>query len=162
MENVINAAAWVCDRYRRAYGREIDEMKLHKLLYFAQRESLIRSNEPLLDGTFYGWKYGPVLPEVREKWGTGALKNAAAAPLSPESEEVMEYIFDQYAGKDSWSLSRLSHGELSWQNSRKGVAEEENSNNPMPLEDIRKDADRIRTHRAKLEIMRALGLLPEE
>ena len=32
----------------------------------------------------------------------------------------------------------------------------------MRLEDIRKDADRIRTHRAKLDIMRALGLLPEE
>lgn len=162
MENVMNAAAWVCNRYRKDFGQDIDEMKLHKLLYFAQRESLVRSDRPLFDATFYGWKYGPVLPEVREAWGAGTLKDVAVTPLSAEDEEIMEYIFSQYATKNSWSLSRLSHGELSWQNSREGVAEEENSNNPMQLEDIRKDAERIRTHRAKLEIMRALGLLPEE
>lgn len=162
MENVMNAAAWVCDRYRRDFGQDIDEMKLHKLLYFAQRESLVRSDKPLFNADFYGWKYGPVLPEVREAWGTGALKDMAVTPLSREDEEIMDYIFNQYAAKNSWSLSRLSHGELSWQNSREGVAEDENSNNPMLLEDIQKDAERIRAHRAKLEIMRALGLLPEE
>lgn len=162
MENVMNAAAWVCNRYRRDFGQDIDEMKLHKLLYFAQRESLVRSDKPLFNADFYGWKYGPVLPEVREAWGTGALKDTAVTPLSKEDEEIMEYIFSQYAAKNSWSLSRLSHGELSWQNSREGVAEDENSNNPMLLEDIQKDAERIRAHRAKLEIMRALGLLPEE
>lgn len=158
----MNAAAWVCDRYRRDFGQDIDEMKLHKLLYFAQRESLVRSDKPLFNADFYGWKYGPVLPEVREAWGTGALKDMAVTPLSREDEEIMDYIFNQYAAKNSWSLSRLSHGELSWQNSREGVAEDENSNNPMLLEDIQKDAERIRAHRAKLEIMRALGLLPEE
>lgn len=162
MENVMNAAAWVCDRYRRDFGQDIDEMKLHKLLYFAQRESLVRRDSPLFSAAFYGWKYGPVLPEVREAWGTGTLKDMPVTPLSAEDEDVMEYIFNQYASKNSWSLSRLSHGELSWRNSREGVAEEENSNRPMQLEDIRKDAERIRTHRAKLEIMRALGLLPEE
>lgn len=162
MENVMNAAAWVCNRYRKDFGQDIDEMKLHKLLYFAQREALVRSGSPLFSATFYGWKYGPVLPEVREAWGDGTLKNMAVTPLSAGDEEVMDYIFSQYAAKNSWSLSRLSHGELSWQNSRAGVAEEANSNNPMLLEDIRKDAERIRTHRAKLEIMRALGLLPEE
>ncbi len=162
MENVMNVAAWACRRYRKDFGQDIDEMKLHKLLYFAQRESLVRSSDPMFGATFYGWKYGPVLPEVREEWGTGALKDMPVTPLSPENEEIMDYIFGQYAAKSSWSLSRLSHGELSWQNSREGIAEDENSNNPMRLEDIRKDADRIRTHRAKLDIMRALGLLPEE
>lgn len=162
MENVMNAAAWVCNRYRRDFEQDIDEMKLHKLLYFAQRESLVRGDKPLFNADFYGWKYGPVLPEVREAWGTGALKDMAVTPLSAEDEEIMDYIFNQYAAKNSWSLSRLSHGELSWQNSREGVAEDENSNNPMLLEDIQKDAERIRAHRAKLEIMRALGLLPEE
>ena len=37
MENVMNVAAWACRRYRKDFGQDIDEMKLHKLLYFAQR-----------------------------------------------------------------------------------------------------------------------------
>ncbi len=40
-------------------------MKLHKLLYFAQRESLAITNEPLFEENFEGWKYGSVSREVR-------------------------------------------------------------------------------------------------
>ena len=99
MENVMNVAAWACHRYRKDFGQDIDEMKLHKLLYFAQRESLVRGSDPMFGATFYGWKYGPVLPEVREEWGTGALKDMPVTPLSPENEEIMDYIFGQYAAK---------------------------------------------------------------
>ena len=48
MENVMNVAAWACRRYRKDFGQDIDEMKLHKLLYFAQRESLVRGSDPIL------------------------------------------------------------------------------------------------------------------
>ena len=68
---------------------------------------------------------------------------------------IMNKVFEEYAGKDSWSLSRLTHGEFSWKNSRKGVSDGENSDNPMNLDDIKVDADRIRERR---EILLKLGL----
>ena len=58
MENVMNVAAYITNRYLEEYKQPIDEMKLHKLMYFAQRESFIQNNQPLFDATFYGWKYG--------------------------------------------------------------------------------------------------------
>lgn len=67
----------------------------------------------------------------------------------------MDKVFEKYADKDSWSLSRLTHGEIAWKNSRVGVPEGDNSDNPMSLEDIRKDADRIRERR---EMLSKLGL----
>ena len=68
---------------------------------------------------------------------------------------VMDKVFEEYAGKDSWSLSRLTHGELSWKNSRQGIPKGENSDNPMKLDDIKVDADRIRKRR---EMFLKLGL----
>lgn len=46
-------------------GSVIDEMKLHKLLYLTQRESLAITGQPLFEEEFEGWKYAPVCREVR-------------------------------------------------------------------------------------------------
>lgn len=40
MEDVVKVASYICQRYQREFGKRIDEMKLHKLLYFTQRESI--------------------------------------------------------------------------------------------------------------------------
>lgn len=65
MEDLMSIASYIYNRYKNDYGKRIDEMKLHKLMYFSQRESLIQNNEPLFDGVFYGWKFGPILKEIR-------------------------------------------------------------------------------------------------
>ncbi len=64
MENVLNVATHISQRYFSEYSEQIDKMKLHSLMYFAQRESLIQTGEPLFDATFYGCKYGPILKEI--------------------------------------------------------------------------------------------------
>ena len=46
----------------------------------------------------------------------------------------------------SWKLSQISHKELSWLNSRKGLPEGANGNAPLKLEDIRKDAEKVRPY----------------
>ena len=53
MENLMSVASYVFNRYQETMGEKIDEMKLHKLLYFAQRESIIQRNEPLFSEDFY-------------------------------------------------------------------------------------------------------------
>lgn len=150
MHDMKTAASYLYGRYEEAYGQKIDEMKLHKLMYFAQRESLIRTGEPLFDAEFQGWRFGPVLPALREVY-----KASDFAPLEElelgEDQAALDAVFDEYAGTDSWNLSLLSHGEICWKRSRKGVAPHESSSNPIPLEDIRADADRMKKRRALLE-----------
>lgn len=48
----------------------------------------------------------------------------------------MDYVFEQYSKKSSWSLSRLTHGEYSWEHARKEMTEYENSDETINLEDI--------------------------
>ena len=156
MVNVMDVAAYICGRYQETYGEKIDEMKLHKLMYFAQRESLVQTGEPLFRATFRGWKYGPVLKELREPYQNPELLPKVSEKTLREITPVMDVVFSEYAHKDSMSLSRLTHGEISWKKSRKGISPAENSDKPMSLGDIRIDAQRIRERR---ELLRDQGAL---
>ena len=155
MEDLMNVASYIYNRYKTETGVCIDEMKLHKLMYFSQRESLVQNNEPLFDAIFYGWKFGPILKEIRIAYRDTSFYSKIPEDVSSRISRVMDKVFEEYAGKDSWSLSRLTHGELSWKNSRVGVSDGRNSDNPMDLEDIKKDANRIRERR---EMLSQLGL----
>lgn len=148
MEDLINVASYICNRYRTECGTEIDEMKLHKLMYFSQRESFVQNREPLFNAVFYGWKYGPVLKEIREVYRENAFHAAIPCDVVERISSIMNKVFEEYAAKDSWSLSRLTHGEIAWKNSRIGIPDGANSDNPMKSDDIMKDADRIRERRA--------------
>ena len=154
-KKVLNFAAYIAQEYFSEYGQQIDEMKLHKLMYFAQRESLIQTGEPLFNATFYGWKYGPILKEIRSAYKDGTFITIKPQGFIKDCSLVLKKIMNEYAEKDSWSLSRLTHGETSWKNSRIGVPEDENSDNPMRLEDIRADAERIKSRR---KMLNELGL----
>lgn len=153
MADVLKIASYIAERYKRDFKGRIDEMKLHKLLYFTQREALIQTDAPMFDASFYGWKYGPVLLEIREGYRNDTLHTQPSEETIKKYQEVFDKIFEHYAVKDSWSLSRLSHGELSWKNARIGLLPSENGNVKMKIEDIRKDAERIKMRRYLLKEM---------
>lgn len=150
MENLMNVASYIYNRYLDIKGEKIDEMKLHKMLYFAQRESFIQKDEPLFAEIFYGWKYGPILKEIRIAYRDDAFDSYTDKEVVSRIKDIMDKVFKEYANKDSWSLSRLTHGEIAWKNSRKGVSDGANSDFPIDVEDIRKDAERVRNRRERL------------
>lgn len=155
MVNVNTVASYIFEKYKVEFGTTIDEMKLHKLLYFAQRESIIQTGNPLFDATFRGWKYGPILKEIRESYKNNSFVPVTFSSDINEMAPIIDTVFEQYAEKDSWSLSRLTHGEYSWKKSREGVPENINSDKPINVEDIRIDAGRVKARR---ELLEQLGL----
>lgn len=155
MEPVVKIASYIVSRYQREYGGRIDEMKLHKLLYLSQRESIIQTGQPLFAEQFKAWKYGPVMQEIRNVYKLGLLYDKAPVSIPDALIPVFDKVFSKYAGKESWSLSRLTHGEYSWQNARKGLGPVDSCANPISLDDIRVDADRIKLRRYFLERMKS-------
>ena len=151
----VETAAVFRSWYHDRCGSEIDEMKLHKLLYLAQRESLIVLKKPLFREKIYAWQYGPVIPEVRRAYKLEDFPSLTTFSLPPKELSVLDYIFNTYAEKDSWSLSRLTHAEYSWQHAR----EQENSGGgfrEMPIADIQIAANQAIQRR---ESLAALGLV---
>lgn len=152
MGDLKNDALYLTKRFDEVYSEPMDEMKLHRLLYYAQKESFASRNKPLFHEDFYGWKNGPVLKEIREIYKSGGLSQQMAGNfddslLSEEEKNILDSVFNEYASISSWSLNRLSHAEYSWKKSRRGVNEYEQSDNLMEKKDIQKDAAYLRFQR---------------
>ncbi len=148
MERIIDVAQYIYDEYKQQSGEVIDEMKLHKLLYLSQRESLAITNEPLFPEAFEGWKYGPVSKEVRALYTEDGMYYEDRRPLSAEATYIVKNVILQYGGLASWKLSEISHKEILWRNARKKFAPGENGNRPLSIDDIRKYADKVRPYDA--------------
>lgn len=146
MERAIDVARYICDEYRSMSGEAIDEMKLHKLLYFSQRESFAITGEPLFSDDFQGWRYGPVCVTVRNGFCQGEMIGRPCGKLSESSAYIAKNIIIQYGELASWKLSQLSHAESSWINSRKGLSPGENGDVVLSKEDIKRDAEKVRPY----------------
>ncbi len=157
MERVLNIASYICQRYFAEYGKRIDEMKLHKLLYFTQRECIIQLGEPMFEETFKAWRYGPVMLQIRQHYKDDDLNRTLSPEARDKYRKVFDRVFSQYASKKSWSLSTLSHGEYSWKQARVGCALYDPCDADMKTSDIQKDAERIRTRRFVLDYMKKTG-----
>lgn len=146
MEKILDVAQFIFDEYYKLSGTKIDEMKLQKLLYFAQREALAITGEPLFKDNLEGWKYGPVSRKVRSVFVPDEGIHAKTHDVSIEAAYILKNVIYGYGEYASWKLSQLSHQETSWQKSRAGLSPEENGDRIIALEDIRKDAEKIRPY----------------
>ena len=143
MVKIVDVAAYVVQRYSELTKERLDEMKLHKLLYFIQRESFAITGQPAFDGDFEGWKFGPVSRDVRNHYCEGEM----VCPMKEVPDEI-QYIANNVILEygSSWKLSELSHQETSWRNARIGLRAGENGSRKIKLEDIREDAKKVRPY----------------
>lgn len=154
MVSVVKIASYICDRYQHEVGERIDEMKLHKLLYFMQRECLVQTDEPLFPEELHAWKYGPVMPEIRQLYRYDQLHSLPTQDEIVKYKPVFDEVFEEYAKSKPLTLVSISHGEQSWKRARKGYTKYESSDVPMKLEDIREDAERYKERCMILKIQR--------
>lgn len=140
MEKTMCVAKALYDMYYEQNGVRMDEMKMHKLMYFSQRESLMYNSEPLFDGTFYGWKYGPVLKEVRSAYMSDAFLLKTYESVSVDTMKLLRSVLERYGALSSWKLSSLSHEEFSWKKARKGLEASDDGDVELSLDAMRVDA----------------------
>ncbi len=140
MEKTMCVAKALYDMYYAEKGVHMDEMKMHKLMYFSQRESLMYNKERLFDATFYGWKYGPVLTEVRSEFRMLRPFADVRGSVSAKTMELLKSVLNRYGSLSSWKLSSLSHEEFSWKKSRVGLEADEDGSVELALDAMKVDA----------------------
>lgn len=145
MDKIIDVAAYIVAKYKEMTHETLDEMKLHKLLYFTQRESFAILGKPAFEGDFEGWKYGPVSREVRQDYEQGEFL-VETKKISDDIKYIVNNVLLEYGALASWKLSDLSHREISWLNSRAGLKDGENGSNIIQLADIQKDSEKVRSY----------------
>lgn len=101
-------------------------MKLQKLLYFAQLVSLAKFDEPLFRDKIYAFKKGMVIDDVRKKYKNDyqTIINCELPKLSSKELETLKITVEIYGKYNAQQLSEITHDQLSWKEKyRQGTCE---------------------------------------
>lgn len=111
-------------------GMAITNLKLQKLLYYAQAWHLAAVDKPLFPERIEAWVHGPVVPPVfgdfkHYRWNPIDCIPADVAievgdPKWPISECARE-VLDAYGGFSGLELEAMTHQEDPWRQARKGI-----------------------------------------
>lgn len=113
----------------REVGEPITNLKVQKLVYYAQAWYLALYGKTLFDGDFEAWVHGPVNPTLYKRFrrfGWKSIDSTIEQPtLDAQVHEHLEEVWEVYGGLSAWDLERLTHQEEPWQQPRVGLASDE-------------------------------------
>jgi uncharacterized phage-associated protein len=113
-------------------GRPLTQMKLQKMVYFAQGIHLALHKEPLVKDVFQAWKYGPVIPNIYHTYkyyGSSPIMDTdwillsqfeekALTTIDEKAKGTIDYTWDLLKDTNAIKLSNWTHEEGSpWQKS---------------------------------------------
>ena len=95
-------------------GDLMTNLRLQKLLYFAQGWCLARTGKPLFDSQLEAWRYGPVVPEIYKQYSDNGNRGIEsdgfdANALTPEECELVLDVMREYGKYSTSALVRMSH-----------------------------------------------------
>lgn len=100
------------------YGEEISNLKLEKLLYYAQGIFLAKENRPLFADKIMAWEHGPVVNKVYQKYkkyGSNKIENTESSfKIDETTETILNEVYEKYAQYSAWKLSAMTHQEDPW------------------------------------------------
>lgn len=107
-------------------GDTISNLKLQKLLYYAQGISLAANGKPIFEEAIEAWRHGPAVPGVyREykKYGYQAIERPMDVDFSiydAESRAVLDDVWSTYGQFSAWRLAQMTHVEPPWKQTEQG------------------------------------------
>jgi uncharacterized phage-associated protein len=100
----------------------ISNLKLQKLLYYAQGFSLALIGTPLFNEQIKAWIHGPVVPavwhEYRECGGGPIPRPVDFDPeiLDAQARSLIDEVYSVYGQFSAWRLREMTHAEPPWKN----------------------------------------------
>jgi len=88
MSRTLTVAKYLNELNVHKHGCNMDEMKMHKMMYFSQRESLMITDNPLFGDAFEAWKFGPVLRSVRDEYKFHHMFESVTDSLSTKEKKL--------------------------------------------------------------------------
>jgi uncharacterized phage-associated protein len=116
-------------------GGKIDYILLLKLLYYADKEMLVRRGRPITYDQWCSMRFGPVLsktydlikaarePSDDSYWGRHIrtesycavlVESPGSDTLSPAEESIIEAVFKEHGSKEVWQVIQETHNLPEW------------------------------------------------
>lgn len=101
----------------------ISNLKLQKLLYYAQGCYLAIMNEPLFSENILAWAHGPVVDEVYQiykKYGSSGIPDDQLdyVYIDSEATNILEQVYNEFGQYSAWGLRNMTHNERPWQETK--------------------------------------------
>ena len=105
---------------------KITNLKLQKLLYYAQGFYLALFDKKLFDEEIEAWQYGPVCVSIYHNfkgYGSNVIpykedKKEFSKIFSSEQIEFLDEIYDVFGQFSAWKLRDMTHEEPTWINNK--------------------------------------------
>jgi len=98
----------------------LTNLKLQKLLYYAQGANYALRGEPLFDDEIQAWAHGPVVPEVYhcyKEFRGGAIEPTETYSwdeIPATDARTLILVWNTYGAKSAWKLRDMTHQESPW------------------------------------------------
>lgn len=97
----------------------ISNLKLQKLLYYAQGVYLAMYDEPLFNENIVAWQHGPVVVSIYEKYKRFKARSIEEADVSPvivdsKAENILIWVYNEFGKYTAWALRNMTHEETPW------------------------------------------------
>jgi uncharacterized phage-associated protein len=119
-------------------------MKVQKLLYYAQSLYLALQDEVLFDAEIQAWRYGPVCPPVYRFYAEFEAKQLPIPArqdflmtFSIEQQQLLEEVWLHFGDRHAYMLSDMTHLEMPWKKARRGLPPEAASTATIHIEDLK-------------------------
>jgi uncharacterized phage-associated protein len=126
--------------FGRDHGDPLTNLKLQKLLYYAQGLFLAKHHRILYREPLQAWVRGPVVYEVwrtynHHKWQP-ILAPVREPILHADVSESIQTLIHDYWDYSAYQLERMTHAESPWLNAREGSASDTPSSAQISVSDI--------------------------
>jgi len=127
----------------RERGDVLTNLKLQKLLYYAQAWHLALQNEPLFFEDFQAWVHGPVLPSQYQRfkkfeWRPILEENISSPKIKNEKTQAhLVEIVNIFGVETASALELMTHNEKPWKQARKDLPVDQHSTAIISKESMR-------------------------
>lgn len=112
-------------------GSFVSNLKLQKLVYYAQAWYLAINKKSLFDEDFEAWIHGPVIPELYQQYkqfGWRPIDKEVEPKLPEDVREFLKEVADEYFACDAYELEQMTHLESPWIQARGNLPVDAQSN----------------------------------
>jgi uncharacterized phage-associated protein len=108
-------------------GDTLSNLKIQKLVYYAQGFHLAMFGVPLFGDSIEAWQHGPVVPTLWRtfnKYGAGSIpmdeartfkdENVTEDLFNEQQKELLNEVWTVYGQFSGWKLRNMTHDEYPW------------------------------------------------
>ena len=127
--SAIDVAKWFLNRNNVeamiSEAEDISNLKLQKLLYYAQGAVLAITGDPLFDDCIVAWEHGPVVIDVYHKYkgngrnGIPFNDDEPSEEYTEEEQSILESVYEEFGQYSAWKLRNMTHKETPWLSTKK-------------------------------------------